>query len=71
MKGKVKWFNKEKGFGFLIDEDGKDIFVHYSHIDQDGFKSLEDGKTVIFDVVNDEKGMQARNVKQVNETFIS
>ncbi len=71
MKGKVKWFNKEKGFGFLIDENGKDIFVHYSHIDQEGFKSLEDGREVIFDVVQDEKGMQARNVKQIDESFIS
>lgn len=62
MKGKVKWFNQEKGFGFIVDETGKDIFVHYSHINQEGFKTLEDGQAVIFDVVEDEKGNQARNI---------
>lgn len=62
MKGKVKWFNAEKGFGFISGEDGKDIFVHYSHIQQEGYKSLEEAQKVDFDVVESEKGLQARNV---------
>lgn len=62
MKGKVKWFNAEKGFGFISQEDGKDIFVHYSHIDQEGYKSLDEGQEVEFDVVEVDKGLQARNV---------
>lgn len=62
MQGKVKWFNAEKGFGFISRQDGKDVFVHYSHIDQDGYKSLEEGQAVEFDVVEDAKGLQARHV---------
>lgn len=62
MKGKVKWFNAEKGFGFIAQEDGKDIFVHYSHINQEGYKSLDEGQEVEFDVVEVDKGLQARNV---------
>ena len=60
MKGKVKWFNAEKGYG----EDGKDIFVHYSHIQQEGYKSLEEGQEVTFDTVDSDKGLQARNVEK-------
>lgn len=63
MKGKVKWFNAEKGFGFIAQEDGKhDIFVHYSHIIQEGYKSLDEGAEVEFEVVEVDKGLQARNV---------
>lgn len=62
MQGKVKWFDAEKGFGFIAQEDGKDIFVHYSHILQDGYKSLEAGDLVKYDVVEENKGSQARNV---------
>lgn len=62
MQGKVKWFNSEKGFGFICQEDGKDIFVHYSHIIQDGFKTLMEGENVSFEVVEADKGLQARNV---------
>ena len=50
MKGKVKWFNTEKGYGFISDENGKDVFVHYSHILQDGYKTLTEGEEVNFDV---------------------
>ena len=62
MKGTVKWFNNQKGFGFICDEDGKDVFVHYSGINMDGFKSLEENAEVEFDVVESEKGPQATNV---------
>lgn len=61
-KGTVKWFNAKKGFGFISDEEGKDIFVHFSAITMDGFKVLEEGQAVAFDIVNGEKGPQAANV---------
>ena len=64
MKGKVKWFNTEKGYGFISTEDGKDIFVHYYHILQDGYKSLDEGQPVSFDIVEVDKGLQARNVEK-------
>ncbi|MEF9968241.1 MAG: cold-shock protein [Longicatena sp.] len=69
MKGKVKWFNAEKGFGFIVGEDNKDIFVHYSHIEQDGYKSLEEGQEVNFEVIESDKGLQARNVEKI-ETVV-
>ena len=62
MKGKVKWFNAKKGFGFISDEEGKDVFVHFSALNMDGFKVLEDGEDVEFDVIEGEKGPQATNV---------
>ena len=64
MKGKVKWFNAEKGFGFISGEDGKDIFVHYSQILADGYKSLDEGQEVTFEIVDSDKGLQARNVEK-------
>ena len=66
MKGKVKWFNTEKGYGFISDENGKGVFVDYSHILQDGYKTLTEGEEVNFDVVESEKGIQARNVEKIN-----
>ena len=60
--GKVKWFNAEKGFGFITSEEGKDIFVHFSAIQADGYKTLEEGKTVDYDVVETDRGPQAQNV---------
>ena len=60
-KGTVKWFNNQKGYGFISDEQGNDVFVHYSGINMDGFKSLEEGQAVEFEVVEGEKGPQATN----------
>lgn len=65
MKGTVKWFNAKKGFGFISDETGKDVFVHYSALQMDGFKVLDEGEEVEFDVVNGEKGPQASNVVKI------
>jgi CspA family cold shock protein len=60
--GKVKWFNSEKGFGFIEAEDGNDVFVHYSAIQTEGFKTLEEGQEVSFEVVEGARGPQAANV---------
>lgn len=60
--GTVKWFNAKKGFGFISDEEGNDIFVHFSALQMDGFKVLEEGEKVQFEVVKGEKGPQAANV---------
>lgn len=60
--GKVKWFNDAKGYGFIETEEGKDIFVHYSAIQIDGYKSLAEGQSVQFEVVEGSKGLQAANV---------
>ncbi|MCM1130260.1 MAG: cold-shock protein [Roseburia sp.] len=62
MKGKVKWFNAEKGYGFIISEEGKEVFVHFSAIVADGYRSLNEGDEVTFDVVESEKGLQAKDV---------
>ena len=61
-KGTVKWFNNQKGFGFISDEQGNDVFVHYSGIQSNGFKSLEEGQEVGFEVIEGQKGPQAVNV---------
>lgn len=63
--GKVKWFNAEKGYGFITGTDGKDIFVHYSAINSDGYKTLEEGQTVTYDVVQRDRGPQASTVTVV------
>ena len=65
MKGTVKWFNAKKGFGFISDEEGNDVFVHFSALQMDGFKVLDEGDEVEFEVVNAEKGPQAANVTKL------
>lgn len=64
-KGTVKWFNDQKGYGFISDENGKDIFVHFSGIVMDGHKKLEEGQKVEFEVADGAKGPQAVNVKVI------
>jgi cold shock protein len=64
-KGKVKWFNNKKGFGFIQQEDGPDLFVHFSSIKTEGYRSLEEGEAVTFDVEDGEKGPKAVNVSRV------
>ncbi|MGF9910055.1 cold shock domain-containing protein [Brevibacillus porteri] len=65
MQGKVKWFNAEKGFGFIEREDGDDVFVHFSAIQTEGFRSLDEGQVVEFDIVEGDRGPQAANVVKV------
>lgn len=65
MQGTVKWFNSQKGFGFITTEEGKDVFVHYSGIEAGGFKTLDEGQRVSFDLTQGQKGDQAVNVKPV------
>lgn len=67
MKGKVKWFHPEKGYGFIEDEEGRDVFAHYSYIQEEGFRQLDQGDFVTFDVVESEKGIQARNIVKIEE----
>jgi CspA family cold shock protein len=63
-KGKVKWFSNQKGYGFITRDDGKDVFVHYSAVGGDGYKTLEEGQEVEFEVTQGPKGEQATNVKK-------
>ena len=65
MNGTVKWFNAEKGFGFITGEDGNDVFAHFSQINVDGFKTLEEGQKVTFDVAEGPKGPQAENINLI------
>lgn len=64
MQGKVKWFSPEKGYGFIERADGGDVFVHFSAIQEDGFKSLAEGQEVEFDIVDGNRGPQAANVRK-------
>ena len=65
--GRVKWFDNKKGYGFIENEGGDDIFVHYSNIAAEGYKTLEKGDTVNFDIVEGGKGLQAQNVRKAAE----
>ena len=69
--GKVKWFNSQKGYGFIEIPDGKDVFVHYSAIIQSGFRTLEEGQEVEFDVVEGQKGPQAANVQVIGRAPVA
>ena len=64
-KGTVKWFNNQKGYGFISDESGKDVFVHYTGLNMDGVKTLDEGQAVEFEVTEGEKGPQAVNVTRL------
>ena len=66
QQGTVKWFNAKKGYGFISDEQGNDVFVHFPALNMDGFKELKDGESVEFDVVDGAKGPQAANVIRMN-----
>ena len=64
-KGTVKWFNNQKGYGFISDEEGNDVFVHYTGLNVEGFKTVEEGQAVEFEVINGAKGPQAVNVTKL------
>jgi cold shock protein len=64
-RGQVKWFDPKKGYGFILGPNGQDVFVHYSQIQGDGFRSLKDGETVDYELIQGDKGMQARTVVRV------
>ena len=64
-KGTVKWFNNQKGYGFITDENGSEVFVHYSGLNMDGYKTLDEGQAVEFEVVEGAKGPQAVNVTKI------
>lgn len=66
MKGKVKWFNAEKGYGFIVSEEGKEVFVHFSAIIADGYKSLNEGDEVTFEIVDGDRGPLAKDVKKAD-----
>lgn len=68
--GKIKWFNNEKGYGFIEGTNEEDIFVHYSAIKQEGYKSLSEGQTVEYELLETEKGLQAINVKEVSSATV-
>ena len=65
MTGKVKWFNSTKGYGFITGDDGNEVFVHFSSIVEDGYKTLDEGQAVSYDVENGDKGLSAKNVQKL------
>lgn len=66
LQGQVKWFDPKKGYGFIVGPEGKDVFVHFSQIQGDGFRSLKDGEEVRYELVEGDKGLQARDVHRTN-----
>lgn len=71
IRGKVKWFNNLKGYGFIEYKENEDIFVHYSTIIKDGYKTLDEGQIVEFDLIETETGYQARNVRPIKEILVT
>ncbi|HZV03298.1 MAG TPA: cold shock domain-containing protein [Planctomycetota bacterium] len=67
-RGKVKWFNDAKGFGFITEDNGQDVFVHHSEIKTDGYRTLEEGEAVEFEVIAGEKGPRAKNVQRLSQS---
>ena len=67
MRGQVKWFDPKKGYGFIVGPEGQDVFVHYSQIEGDGFRSLKDGEQVDYELIESDKGYQARTVDRVGK----
>ena len=65
VKGKVKWFDAKKGYGFIVSDAGEDVFVHFSSIQGGGYKSLEEGQSVEFEIERDQKGLKAKNVTKI------
>ncbi len=70
MKGQVKWFDPKKGYGFILGPQGQDVFVHFSQIDTDGFKSLKDGESVDYELIEGDKGLQAKSVHRVPQQAV-
>lgn len=68
ITGSVKWFDAKKGFGFIVSPDGKDVFVHFSAIECDGFKSLKDGEHVEYELVTGDKGLHAKSVRRLSSS---
>lgn len=66
LKGTVKWFDAKKGFGFVLSPEGKDVFVHFSSIEDEGFRTLKDGEVVEYELVTGEKGLSAKSVRRIN-----
>ncbi|HMO26339.1 MAG TPA: cold-shock protein [Tepidisphaeraceae bacterium] len=69
--GKVKWFDSKKGFGFIVGPEGKDVFVHFSRIQGDGFRSLKDGEEVEYELLEGDKGLHAQNVRRAAEVQVA
>lgn len=70
-RGKVKWFDPKKGYGFILGPEEQDVFVHYSQIQGDGFRSLKDGEEVDYDLIKGEKGWQAREVNRIEDPAVT
>lgn len=69
--GKVKWFDSKKGFGFIVGPEGKDVFVHFSRIEGDGFRSLKDGEEVEYELLEGDKGLHAQRVRRAAEVTVA